>query len=106
MKRISKVLIMATALTMATAGIAMATPSTQIWIPSTDVQGFNTYHLGIDNYFRASGVPKSAPTATATRDANVMDIGPVVGILPFEKLQAEIGFDYLVIANEPNDNHP
>jgi hypothetical protein len=29
-----------------------------------------------------------------------------VGILPFEKLQAEIGFDYLVNANEPNDNHP
>jgi hypothetical protein len=35
-----------------------------------------------------------------------MDIGPEVGILPFEKIQAEIGFDYLVIANNPNDNHP
>lgn len=106
MKRFSKVLILATALTVATTGIAMATPSTQIWIPSTDVQAYKTFHLGIDNYFRASGVPKSAPTAASTRDANVMDIGPVVGILPFEKLQAEIGFDYLVIANDPNDNHP
>jgi hypothetical protein len=106
MKRISRVLIMATALSMAAAGVAMATPSTQIWIPSTDVQAYKTFHLGIDNYFRASGVPKSPPTATAPRDANVMDIGPVVGILPFEKLQAEIGFDYLVNANEPNDNHP
>jgi len=106
MKRISKILITAMALTVATTCVAMATPSTQIWIPSTDVQAYKTFHLGIDNYFRASGVPKSAPTATSTRDANVMDIGPVVGISPFEKVQAEIGFDYLVIANDPNDNHP
>jgi hypothetical protein len=106
MNRISKILMLATTLTMAATGVALATPSTQIWIPSTDVQAYKTFHLGIDNYFRASGVPKSAPTSTATRDANVMDIGPVVGILPFEKLQAEIGFDYLVNANEPNDNHP
>lgn len=106
MKRISKILMLAMALTAATSGIASATPSTQIWIPSTDIQSFGTVHLNIDNYFRASGVPKSAPTASATRDANVMDIGPTVGILPFEKIQAEIGFDYLVTANEPNDNHP
>jgi len=106
MKRISRILITAMALTVAATGVAMATPSTQIWIPSTDVQAYKTFHLGIDNYFRASGVSKSAPNAAATRDANVMDIGPVVGISPFEKLQAEIGFDYLVIANDPNDNHP
>lgn len=106
MKRISRILTLAMALTAATSGIALATPSTQIWIPSTDIQGFGSFHLNIDNYFRASGVPKSAPTSAATRDANVMDIGPTVGILPFEKIQAEIGFDYLVTANEPNDNHP
>ena len=106
MNRISKILMLATTLTMAATGIAMATPSTQIWISSTDVQGYGTFHLGIDNYFRASGVSKSAPVPGATRDANVMDIGPVAGILPFEKIQAEIGFDYLVVANDPNDNHP
>lgn len=103
MKRITKVLTLATALTMATTGIAMATPSTQIWIPSTDVQGFGTFRLGIDNYFRASGVPKAT---SASRDANVYDIGPVASVLPFEKLQMEVGFDYLVSASEPNDNHP
>jgi hypothetical protein len=100
MKRISKILIMAMALTIATTGAAMATPSTQIWIPSTDVQAFGTFHLGIDNYFRAS------TNAAGGRDANVLDIGPVVGFLPFEKLQGEIGFDYLVTASNPNDNHP
>jgi hypothetical protein len=106
MNKTAKVLIQAMTLTIAAATVAMATPSTQIWIPSTDVQGYGTFHLGIDNYFRASGVAKSPPSATATRDANVMDIGPVAGILPFEKVQAEVGFDYLVNANDPNDNHP
>src|ERR1035437_4118908 len=106
MNKAAKALIQAMTLTIAAASAAMATPSTQIWIPSTDVQAYKTFHLGIDNYFRASGVAKSPPSATATRDANVMDIGPVAGISPFEKVQAEIGFDYLVNANDPNDNHP
>lgn len=64
-----------------------------------------TFHLGIDNYFRASGVGK-ATGDPAKRDPNIYDIGPVVGVLPFEKLQAEIGFDYLTSGTEPNDNHP
>ena len=33
-----------------------ATPSTQIWIPSTDIQGFKTFHLGIDNYTRTDKI--------------------------------------------------
>ncbi|TWJ26502.1 hypothetical protein [Geobacter argillaceus] len=106
MKKLIATTALAVTTTLAAAGAALATPSTQIWIPSTDIQPYKQFHLNIDNYFRASGVAKSAPTTTATRDANVMDIGPTVGILPFEKVQAEIGFDYLVIANDPNDNHP
>lgn len=89
----------------ATASAALATPSTQIWIPSTDIQPFKTFHLNMDAYFRSSGVGKASGDP-AKRDANILDIGPTVGILPFEKIQAEIGFDYLVSANEPNDNHP
>ncbi len=34
------------------AGTAYATPSTQIWIPSTDIQPFKTFHLNIDSYIR------------------------------------------------------
>lgn len=105
MKKTTKILSLAMMLMMAATGVAMATPSTQIWIPSTDIQPYKTFHLGIDNYFRASGVGKASGDP-AKRDANVMDIGPVVGVLPFEKLQMEVGFDYLVIAGEPNDNHP
>ncbi|WP_298431646.1 hypothetical protein [Geobacter sp.] len=106
MKKAMKILSLATALISMTTGVALATPSTQIWSPSPDVQPFGVLHLGIDNYFRASNKPKSPPTAAATRDANIYDIGLTVGVLPFEKLQMEVGVDYLVSANEPNDNHP
>ena len=102
MKNMVKIFSLAMMFVVTAAGAALATPSTQIWIPSTDIQAFKTVHLGIDNYFRAS----TNPSLASGRDANVLDIGPVVGILPFEKLQAEVGFDYLVTANNPNDSHP
>jgi hypothetical protein len=103
MQKIIKIVTLAMALTLMVSGAALATPSTQIWIPSTDIQAFGTFHLGIDNYFRSSGV---ATATGASRDANVMDIGLTAGVLPFEKIQAEVGVDYLTIANDPNDNHP
>ena len=105
MKRMIKIATLAMSLTLAVSGIALATPSTQIWIPSTDIQAFGVGHLGIDNYFRSSGVGK-ATANPAQRDANVMDIGLTVGVLPFEKIQMEVGIDFLTIANDPNDNHP
>jgi len=101
--KLKRILATACAAVALTSGVAMATPSTQIWIPSTDVQAFKTLHLGVDNYFRASGVAKGS---AATRDWNTMDIGLTAGVLPFEKLQMEVGFDYLTIASDPNDNHP
>jgi hypothetical protein len=99
MKNMVKIFSLALMFVVTAAGAALATPSTQIWIPSTDIQAFKTGHLGIDNYFRASSEP-------GFRDVNVMDIGLTAGILPFEKIQAEIGFDYLTIAGNPNDSHP
>lgn len=33
-----------------------ATPSTQIWNPSTDIQPAGVWHLGIDNYFTSEGL--------------------------------------------------
>ncbi len=74
------------ALTAAASTTAFATPSTQIWIPSTDIQAFKTVHLGIDNYIRTSGKDGGA---------NTTDLGLTVGVLPFEKIQAEIGIDYM-----------
>jgi hypothetical protein len=104
MKKSMKIVSLAMTLTMAATGAALATPSTQIWIPSTDVQAFKTAHLGIDNYIRASA--KSGVPGNLNRDTNVYDIGPEVGILPFEKVQAEVGFDFYGNSTNPNDNHP
>ncbi len=104
MKNAVKIFSLAMMLVAIAAGAALATPSTQIWIPSTDIQPFKDLHLNIDSYIRASSKSKAAsPTG---RDTNVWDFGPTIGILPFEKLQAEVGFDYLVNSSNPNDNHP
>lgn len=70
-----------------TATIASATPSTQVWIPSTDIQAYKTFHLGLDTYIRAN------TNDDGSRTAPVVVIGPTVGILPYEKIQAEVGFD-------------
>ena len=97
MKRMTRSFIMATALTIATTGIAMATPSTQIWIPSTDVQGYKSLHLGIDNYTR---------TSNNSSVSHVYDLGVTAGVLPFEKLQAEVGVDYITNGINGYDSRP
>ncbi|GAB4236074.1 MAG: hypothetical protein OHK0028_12920 [Deltaproteobacteria bacterium] len=71
------------------ATIASATPSTQIWIPSTDVQPFKTVHLNVDTYLRADG------NDDGSRTPPIVVIGPTVGVLPFPKIQAELGFDVI-----------
>lgn len=86
-------------LALAAATIAHATPSTQIWIPSTDVQAYKTVHLGIDNYIRTGN------NSAGTRDPNIFDAGLTAGVLPFEKVQMEVGIDYLSTANA-YDSYP
>jgi hypothetical protein len=68
---------------------ASGTPSTIIWIPSVDFQGYKSFHLGIDNY--AFDFKKGA---NASGTAFPTDLGLTVGVLPDSILQAEIGFDY------------
>ncbi len=74
------------ALTLLAATAAMATPSTQVWIPSTDIQPYKTLHLNFDTYTR---------TSTKESNPNLIVVGPTVGVLPFEKVQGEVGFDYI-----------
>jgi len=75
---------------------ANATPSTQIWIPSTDIQKYKILHLNADNYVAAERKGGKAPAFV---------IGPTVGVLPYEKIQAEAGFD-LVNAGLSSDSSP
>lgn len=92
-----KKFIMIAALLSASA--AGATPSTQIWIPSTDIQKFQSVHLNVDNYVSAN------KEDNGTWKAPVYVIGPTIGVLPYEKVQAEAGFD-VIKAGLPSDSYP
>jgi hypothetical protein len=76
-----------------------STPSTQIWIPSTDFQGWKTFHLGIDNYLRTKKI-------NGIRGAAIYDLGLTTGLLLFSKIQGEIGVDYLYMGDNIYDDHP
>jgi hypothetical protein len=78
---------------------SLATPSTQIWIPSTDFQKWKTMHLGLDNYIRTERIG-------GVRGAGMFDLGVTTGLLPFEKFQGEIGMDYLSMGDSNYDNYP
>lgn len=89
--KLAVVTVLATLVLMA--GIAHATPSTTYWTPMTmDIQPYGVLHIGVDNYFtvfRKNG--GSFPT----------DFGLTVGVLPFDKLQMEVGVDLLESSDYP-----
>ena len=89
-----KVLAIALMIVVMGAGIAAATPSTQIWIPSTDIQPYKKVHFGMDTYI------KSESNGDGTTEATLTNIGLTVGVLPYQKIQAEIGVDYRDINGE------
>jgi hypothetical protein len=63
---------------------AAATPSTVFWTPCTVYfQPFLKGHIGYDSYVRDTSMLAN-------------DYGFTVGVLPFEKIQAEIGYDTLL----------
>lgn len=76
------------------ATIANATPSTTYWTPATsDVQPYRVWHIGIDNYFTIARKTNKGDLAT--------DVGLTVGVLPYEKLQLEIGIDWFEPTTDP-----
>jgi hypothetical protein len=71
-----------------------ATPSTTYWTPATsDVQPFNVWHIGVDNYFRLSRTQEELNNGQF--DSFPTDVGLTVGVLPFEKFNLEVGIDGL-----------
>ncbi len=82
-----RLLVLSIIITAFITGAACATPSTQIWIPSTDIQPYKKVHFGVDTYIKtASQDGVTEPTVT--------NLGLTAGVLPFEKFQMEIGLDY------------
>jgi len=102
MKGLTK--IMSTLFFVGILGVATAhaTPSTTYWTTAViDVQPYKVWHLGIDNYFT---VLKDAPDAGAFPT----DLGLTVGVLPYEKIQLEVGVDLLetMIDSSTGDDNP
>ncbi len=82
--------------------LALATPSTQIWIPSTDIQRFGTFHFGLDTYGNLG--LKSA--ANGGRGFNVLNFGLTAGVLPpsiSEKVGIEVGLDFRDVSGDTED---
>jgi hypothetical protein len=89
MKSIQKTILAVLVFMMMTSSLIYATPSTIIWIPSVDFQGYKSFHLGIDNYaFDFRSGKQGSGTAFPT------DLNLTVGVLPDSIVQAEIGVDY------------
>jgi len=84
---------------LAISGFVDATPSTQIWIPSTDIQTGKTAHLGIDNYTRIS-------TIDGAKGAGIYDVGGTFGIFSSKLINVEVGMDYLTMGDEIYDKYP
>jgi hypothetical protein len=89
MRSLSKIVAIA-GLGVLAVGAAFATPTTNVWNPSTDVQAVNTVHLGIDNYFSIKDngdKPYAFPT----------DVGVTYGLAK----GLEVGFDLLEPTKSP-----
>ena len=71
---------------------ASATPSSIIWIPSTDIQSRDKTHLGIDNYFTMNRLKPGESTAAFTT--------PIIG-LTWGAKNFEFGFDYVTSQDSP-----
>ena len=77
-------------LLIVSAGTSYATPSTQIWNPSTDIQAAGVWHLGIDDYF-------TVEDRTAGGYSYPTDIGLTYGLVP----GLEVGVDALLPPGTP-----
>jgi hypothetical protein len=75
-------------LLLITSHLAFATATTHIWGPSTDVQPFKKWHITSDMYLPVEG------DNTGARVPAVTNIGLTVGVLPFQKINLEVGVDH------------
>src|SRR3954471_4096412 len=76
---------------------ARATPSTTFWAPSnTAIQPFLVPHISYDTYFWNK--PAEGSTGSPIYPVTT---GLTMGVLPWEDLQLEVGFDMLLPASDP-----
>ncbi|MBI1893181.1 MAG: hypothetical protein HYS14_03600 [Candidatus Rokubacteria bacterium] len=98
-KTISGFLVAIGAVLLVFTGAAVAAPSAQIFIPSTDTVPFGKFMLGFFAF-----VPTGQEDGV--HPESLIDAGLTAGILPFEKIQAEVGFDLIRGLGEPANDNP
>lgn len=100
--KLTRIMATASAIVALACGSAMALPTGQIWIPSTDAKGFKDVTVNVINIARFSSAADAGP--------NAVDVGVVAGVLPFEAVKMEIGLDYLSYGGKTgftySDAHP
>ena len=85
---------------LAWANVAGATPSTTYWAPSTTyVQPFLVPHVTYDTYFW-----RGAVTGQPGSPLYPVDTGLTIGVLPFDALTLELGFDLLLPSPIPGSS--
>ena len=82
------------------AASAYATPSTHVWAPSTDIQAFGVAHITSDIYVPVKKIDfidlvGTEDDGVKDRPGTITNLGLTVGVLPFEKVGLEIGFDHI-----------
>jgi hypothetical protein len=88
MKRLTAALLLA-------AAAAHATPTTTFWAPSTtSIQPFLVPHITYDTYFGSKPNNVGSPLYPVTT-------GLTMGVLPWDELQLEVGFDLLLPGSDP-----
>ncbi len=94
-----KLLIIAVFICVISSEFSFSTPSTQIWIPSTDFQGSGKFHFGLDDFLRIKN-------NNGTRGGTIFCAGLTTGFLPFNKFLGEVGIDYYTMSDPVYDIHP
>src|SRR5450631_2706577 len=79
--KLGRIMAAASAIVALASSMALATPSTQIWIPSTDVKALKEFHVDIDNYTRFSN------KSYGGMNPNYYNIGLSAGVLPYENIK-------------------
>ena len=95
MRNVYLVVLAVMAFICSAGGAAHATPSTQIWIPSTDVQPVGTIHLGVDNFTTVFKQPKDGGHQAP------VDVGATVGLLETSFMYVEGGLDLKEATDDP-----
>ena len=96
-RRVTQGFALALASTALVPTMAFATPSTTYWAPSTaNCQGKYLPHITYDTYYG-----KGIPPPGAGAPAYPIDTGLTMGVLPWDKFQAEVGYDVLLPSSDP-----